>query len=394
MQNNCRFKINIITLLIAMLLISSISYAQQHDQVKVYYKQEKPGQFKFYASNYSYAPYQIKVSFKRLKNMNLSLKLPYYNIIESQTKEQYLFTATAQEGQNYRFKYQYQYSIGDPRETASNDYKYLLPYQHGEKHKVTQGYNGSYSHQNTLALDFAMDRGTPVTAARGGKVVKVKENSSIGGASKVYNNYANYITIYHQDGTFAKYVHLKYKGAKVKEGEQVSAGDVIGYSGNTGWSQGPHLHFEVFKAVKMGAQTIATNFLNYKQQSINLKEGKYYYSYHPGQGSINVQLGSKLNNQDYEGYSKSVLHTKQLTLEPKNIDETVVLFIKNGYDQKLEVKISFKRAINITTSKEIPFSMVVPETTKVYAFLIKPQNYQKPWDYSIEYSYQLPSKTK
>ncbi|MGM0502667.1 MAG: M23 family metallopeptidase, partial [Bacillota bacterium] len=243
----------LLTLVIILLLMSSASYAQRSNkEVEVYYQEVESGKYEFYARNHNYAPYQIKLSFKQLKNMQIDVSLPYYTVINPQVEKQYLFTAQAQQSKRYNFSYQYQYSIGDPQEAAPDDYAYLLPYRHGEKHRVTQGYNGSYSHQGTLALDFKMEKGTPVTAARDGKVVKVKEDSNIGGASQRYNNYANYITIYHQDGTFAKYVHLKYSGAIVTEGEEVEAGQVIGYSGNTGWSQGPHLHFEVFKPINMG----------------------------------------------------------------------------------------------------------------------------------------------
>ncbi|WP_309997394.1 M23 family metallopeptidase [Chryseobacterium sp. 2987] len=45
------------------------------------------------------------------------------------------------------------------------------------------------------------------------------------------------------DGTFAQYYHLKENGVKVNLGDQVKKGDVIALSGNTGWCNGPHLHF-------------------------------------------------------------------------------------------------------------------------------------------------------
>ena len=84
-------------------------------------------------------------------------------------------------------------------------------------------------------------------------------------------NAANRIVILHKDGTFASYVHLKYKGTLVKVGDQVKRGQKIGYSGNTGQSSGPHLHFVVRKENDLA---IPVYFKGYKGKV--LKQGKKY----------------------------------------------------------------------------------------------------------------------
>jgi murein DD-endopeptidase MepM/ murein hydrolase activator NlpD len=56
---------------------------------------------------------------------------------------------------------------------------------------------------------------------------------------------ANIIRILHNDGTMALYAHLKPEGVLVRVGQRVRKADVIGLSGNTGFSAGPHLHFVV-----------------------------------------------------------------------------------------------------------------------------------------------------
>ena len=58
-----------------------------------------------------------------------------------------------------------------------------------------------------------------------------------------YAERANLIRIVHDDGSMAIYAHLRENGAMVRVGQRVSLGQLIGYSGNTGFSSGPHLHF-------------------------------------------------------------------------------------------------------------------------------------------------------
>lgn len=98
------------------------------------------------------------------------------------------------------------------------------------------------------AVDFLLPIGTPVYTAASGKVVWVKVDSRVGGKNKKkYWNLGNRVVIRHKNGEYTAYEHLKYKGAVVRKGEKVKRGQLIGYSGNTGWSTiGPHLHFEVF----------------------------------------------------------------------------------------------------------------------------------------------------
>ncbi len=82
-------------------------------------------------------------------------------------------------------------------------------------------------------IDLPLSEGTPLRAADGGKVVLA---GWTGG-------YGNYTCIQHTGTMSTCYAHQSRYGTKV--GASVSQGQVIGYSGNTGNSTGPHLHFEV-----------------------------------------------------------------------------------------------------------------------------------------------------
>ena len=76
--------------------------------------------------------------------------------------------------------------------------------------------------------------GQPIVAARAGTVIDAGWNSG---------GYGNYVMINHGDGFITIYGHMSSVASYT--GQSVSAGQVIGYVGNTGRSTGPHLHFEV-----------------------------------------------------------------------------------------------------------------------------------------------------
>lgn len=125
---------------------------------------------------------------------------------------------------------------------------YHLPYLDGEAYPVLQAEEGSFSHygDNAYAIDFDMPEGRPIAAIRNGIVLFVKQDSNEGGSDrKTYENKGNYVWIIHDDGTLANYYHLKQNGAVVKIGDNVKTGDIIGYSGNTGFSTQPHLHIQL-----------------------------------------------------------------------------------------------------------------------------------------------------
>jgi murein DD-endopeptidase MepM/ murein hydrolase activator NlpD len=136
--------------------------------------------------------------------------------------------------------------IASPVTKNIDPYVYDLPFEKGTKHRIVQGYGGLFSHRNIAALDFNMPEGTPVCAAREGIIYSFKDDSDEGGPFPGYEKKANYIIIKHSDGSFACYWHLKKNGVLIKSGA-VAKGQVIGYSGATGFVLKAHLHFSVKK---------------------------------------------------------------------------------------------------------------------------------------------------
>ena len=93
---------------------------------------------------------------------------------------------------------------------------------------LTNGHNG---------IDYGIPLRTSVYATLPGKVIRVAGDSS---------GYGNHIRIQHADNLLSLYGHLdEHDWHNVQEGQDVAAGWEIGFSGNTGRSTGPHLHFEV-----------------------------------------------------------------------------------------------------------------------------------------------------
>lgn len=149
---------------------------------------------------------------------------------------------------------------------------YSLPFAKGSKFLLIQAYNSKMSHQNEISLDFKMKKGSKVCAARGGVVTAVKEDSDVGGLKDEYLSKGNHIIILHNDGSEAMYWHLQKNAVLVNTGDTILQGVLIGYSGNTGYTAFPHLHFQVYD--KEG-KNIATRFYT-KKGIIYLRPGKWY----------------------------------------------------------------------------------------------------------------------
>lgn len=126
---------------------------------------------------------------------------------------------------------------------------YRLPYPEGHAFTVSQAYGpGMTSHanaQNRYAVDFAMPEGVPILASRAGVVADATLRHREGGPQPSFGRSANRVTIVHDDGTVAQYAHLAHETPVVERGQRVQAGTLLGRSGNTGYTGGPHLHFVV-----------------------------------------------------------------------------------------------------------------------------------------------------
>ena len=169
----------------------------------------------------------------------------------------------------------YSWKFGDPTIDADN-YAYRTPFLTKAGHRVTQGFNGRFSHQgeySRYAVDIAMAVGTNIHAVRDGTVVWVKDDYHMSGRTQYFLDKANVIKVMHNDGTFALYGHILMDTSAVKIGDKVIAGQLIARSGSSGFSTGPHLHFMIFRNIGFKVVSIPFDFIDNQGRKFTPKKG-------------------------------------------------------------------------------------------------------------------------
>jgi hypothetical protein len=128
---------------------------------------------------------------------------------------------------------------------------YRLPWSPETSMELTQDCNDSFysDHIDTgsFAWDFANGTHFAVSAARAGVVTHLKMSSRSGCNTSACVDQANYLVVDHGDGTASIYLHLDGDSLdqQVRCGQRVEQGQHLASAGSTGWSTGPHLHFQV-----------------------------------------------------------------------------------------------------------------------------------------------------
>ncbi|MHB8651800.1 MAG: murein hydrolase activator EnvC family protein [Minisyncoccota bacterium] len=115
---------------------------------------------------------------------------------------------------------------------------------------------GTYNGNGHNGVDFKALMGTPVYADGDGVVDGAGDTDIVCPRA----SFGKWIFIRHSNGLATTYGHLSL--IKVVAGQQVSAGDLIGYSGNTGYSTGPHLHVSVYASQAVSVQSRPSKVCN------------------------------------------------------------------------------------------------------------------------------------
>lgn len=162
--------------------------------------------------------------------------------------------------------------------------------------EITQNYkNQNHNGIDIVREGYQLDN---IVAHSDGTVVQVINDCNVNTPNDPTNP-GNMIKIDHGNGYFTRYLHLAYGTVKVKVGDKVSKGQIIGYMGNTGNSFGAHLHFEV---IKNNDKIDPTSYLDKDLPIVTNKSVNVYYRV---KTLKHGWLPEVKNLEDYAGYENS-----------------------------------------------------------------------------------------
>jgi len=199
--------------------------------------------------------------------------------LEGEQSQLVMVLRDVQKQKSGRYRIFCEWTIGDKDAHHDDSILYRFPYADEKSYRVLQGYGSRFSHTGLekYAIDFKMDVGTPVHAARSGVVARVVESNEIGCWEDGCGKFANYMVVLHDDGTTGEYYHLKKDGALIDVGIRVVAGQKIALSGNTGHTTMPHLHFAVYRAASWGnTQSIPVRYQSSEGVVSSPRSGRRY----------------------------------------------------------------------------------------------------------------------
>lgn len=180
---------------------------------------------------------------------------------------------------------------------------------------VWQGFNSKWTHQGSwqYAYDFVItdEEGStyhdigqqledyyafrkPVLAPGRGRVTKVINNlpdNPIGRVDKT-NNWGNLIVIYDPRGFWVELSHFKQDSIRVKEGDWIEQGTLLGLCGNSGYSPQPHIHVQVQSTEQIGSATLPFSFISY------ISDDRFYANAQPKEGTIVKPLPTDISVQN------------------------------------------------------------------------------------------------
>lgn len=190
-------------------------------------------------------------------------------------------------------------------------------------HFGNQTLNGTPYYHTGIDIVRRINRLDTIVAAEKGKVTKIVSNVK---GRDVTKGYGNYVELQHGENIITRYCHLKYGSIKLKVGQIVEKSQEIGYMGDTGYTFGAHLHFQV---IENGKTVDPLQYLNDKKKIIPYNENKYT------KGNY-VVTADVLNVRRGPGESYAIVRYPDLTDNAKQQMAQIIDYPANGYVRGME----------------------------------------------------------
>lgn len=227
--------------------------------------------------NRSHGPLAVRISLAEEDNVVTYPELPTVFVLPAQAERELVTIGALDPQRSWRYRMQTQSMPGDPTARHAPEQPYRPPFAPGASFRIGQAFGGTHSHNtpsSQYAVDITMPIGTPIHAAREGLVMDSARWFHRSGTDvERYGNRANYVRILHDDGSMAVYAHLDYNGVRVRDGQRVQRGQLIGKSGNTGFSTGPHLHFAIQLNRDLALVSVPFEFEGPEGRALRPREG-------------------------------------------------------------------------------------------------------------------------
>jgi hypothetical protein len=223
---------------------------------------EREPEYSFF--NNIWGPIELELKLYEAENVSSEPPLPARLVLPGQTERRLLKIKPIDPGKGFSFRLSYQQMIGPPLEQLPAEVNYYPPFPLGMQFPISQGFDNDVTHSepsSQYAVDIVMPIGTPILAARAGRVMDMEDDFHGAAQQKRFLTRSNQIRILHDDGTMAVYAHLQANSLRVREGTKTSRGQWIANSGNTGFSSGPHLHFVIQINAGMTLESVPFRFV-------------------------------------------------------------------------------------------------------------------------------------
>jgi murein DD-endopeptidase MepM/ murein hydrolase activator NlpD len=207
--------------------------------------------YRLVGCNDGVAPMNVRVDLASSRNLRSDVGMVLEALLRPGTETTLAHLEPLRRTESMQVQWQVSSQLGDPDAVHDAGAHYLLPFPAGRRLQVAQAADGPLVTHNSEnmrhAIDIAMPVGTPIRAARSGRMLDSRGWFGEGRPDGDYLDRVNFVRILHPDGTWAMYAHLSTINPDLRPGDWVEAGTQIGLSGSSGFSSGPHLHFAVLK---------------------------------------------------------------------------------------------------------------------------------------------------